>query len=507
MKRLCVVGALLLSLAGSAQNASIRFDISRKVGDIDRNIYGMFMEPIFQSGKNSLYGPVYDPSSPLANADGFKTDFIDAFRELQAANMRWPGGNYTSSYHWEDGIGPKENRPVRLEPAWGGTDPNQVGTDEWVALNKAIGSENVACFNFGFGTIDEARYWVEYCNRPGGTYYSDLRAKYGHPEPYNIKYWCLGNEVDGQPWIQGFKDADEYARMAYLVARVVRTVDRSVRLVACGSSWYDNNPVRRPPQGHWIEWNKTVIHELYGMADYLSIHRYWEYNRDDYYELMADNSQDIEEKINTVKGLINIERITNPQRREMYISMDEWNANNLSDYRRVLANAMYLNSFLRHADVVKMANFALMNDLLETDPVTGSFFKGPLYQAYKLYSTNCKGVSVDSYTSCGTYDCQVYKNVPYLDVTCVYSEQDGRVILNVINVNKDQAIKTDISAVTGSFSNKATVSTVCCELDEEITKAKESSYVPKETSVNVKDGKLTYSFPAHSITQIIIPVK
>ena len=293
MKRLCVVTALLLSLVSSAQNASIRFDISRKVGDIDRNIYGMFMEPIFRSGNNSLYGPVYDPSSPLANADGFKTDFIDAFRELQAANMRWPGGNYTSSYHWEDGVGPKENRPVRLEPAWGGTDTNQVGTDEWVALNKAIGSENVACVNFGFGTIDEAWYWVEYCNRQGGTYYSDLRAKYGHPEPYNIKYWCLGNEVDGQLWIQGFKDADEYARMAYLVARVVRTVDRSVRLVACGSSWYDNNPVRRPPQGHWIDWNKTVIHEMYGMADYLSIHRYWEYNRDDYYELMADNSQDI----------------------------------------------------------------------------------------------------------------------------------------------------------------------------------------------------------------------
>ena len=122
MKKLFTLTALLLSLASGAQNASICFDINRKVGDIDKNIYGMFMEPIARARSNSLYGPVYDPSSPLANADGFKTDVIDMFRELKASNMRWPGGNYTSNYHWTDGIGPKEQRPVRIDPAWGGID-------------------------------------------------------------------------------------------------------------------------------------------------------------------------------------------------------------------------------------------------------------------------------------------------------------------------------------------------------------------------------------------------
>ncbi|MBQ9878543.1 MAG: alpha-N-arabinofuranosidase [Bacteroidales bacterium] len=507
MKKLFTLTALLLCLAGSAQNASICFDINRKVGDIDKNIYGMFMEPIARARSNSLYGPVYDPSSPLANADGFKTDVIDMFRELKAANMRWPGGNYTSNYHWTDGIGPKEQRPVRIDPAWGGIDSNHVGTHEWVALNEAIGSANVACFNFGFGTIDEAKYWVEYCNRPVGTYYSDLRAANGHPEPFNIQYWCLGNEVDGKPWIHGYKEVDEYVTMAYLVAKIVRSVDRNVKLVACGASWYDNCPIGTPPHGHWIDWNRTVIQELYGMADYLSVHRYWEYSRDDYYELMADNSQDVEDKIVTTQHLIDVERTNYPQKRRMYISMDEWNANNISGYTQVLANAMYLNSFIRHSDIVKMANFALMTSLLQTDPATGNFYRGPLFQAYKLFSNNCYGSTIDSYVTCGTYDGQVYKNVPYLDVTCVYSEDEGRVVINVVNVNKDQAIKTDISALTGSFSNKATVSTICCELDEEITKAKESTYVPKQTTVNVKDGKLTYSFPAHSITQISIPVK
>ena len=197
MKRLIAILALAAGLTASAQNASIRFDINRTTGEIDTNIYGGFMEPIGRAnGGNSLYGPVYDPSSPLANADGFRTDVIEAFKELKITNMRWPGGNYTSNYNWMDGIGPKDKRPVRIDPAWGGIDINQVGTDEWVALNRAIGSENVTCLNFGFGTIDQARYWLEYCNRPTGTTYADMRAQNGNPEPFNIKYWCLGNEVD-----------------------------------------------------------------------------------------------------------------------------------------------------------------------------------------------------------------------------------------------------------------------------------------------------------------------
>ncbi len=194
------------------------------------------MEPIGRSTeipvRNTLYGPLYDPSSPLANKDGFKTDYIEAMKELRITNMRWPGGNYIAAYNWQDGIGPVEDRPMRKDLAWGGYDPNHVGTDEWIKLNKAMGSENVICINLGLGDIDNARYWIEYTNIKNGTYYSDLRAKYGNPEPYNVKYWCLGNEVDGSPWIMGYKNAEDYCKIALQAAKALKAVDPSIKLIS-----------------------------------------------------------------------------------------------------------------------------------------------------------------------------------------------------------------------------------------------------------------------------------
>ena len=157
MKKLTITILLLLPLCLFGQTATIKIDIDRTVGVIDPKIYGVFMEPIHFNGKrlglpdtvdfNTLYGSLYDPSSRLADENGFRKDYIDAMRELKITNMRWPGGNYVSGYNWQDGIGPKEQRPARINLAWGSIDNNHVGTDEWIELNKAIGSENVVCVN------------------------------------------------------------------------------------------------------------------------------------------------------------------------------------------------------------------------------------------------------------------------------------------------------------------------------------------------------------------------
>jgi len=197
----------------NAQPALIRIDVQRVHGEIDPNIYGVFMEPIeFRPGSfgprdapahNTMYGTLYEPTSPQSDSAGFRRDYIAAMQELKVTNMRWPGGNYVAGYNWQDGIGPKTQRPVRRDLAWGGIDNNHVGTDEWVQLNRSIGSQNVVCVNLGLGDVNNARYWVEYCNFPGGTYFSDLRVKNGHKAPFAVKYWCLGNEVDGAPWIMG----------------------------------------------------------------------------------------------------------------------------------------------------------------------------------------------------------------------------------------------------------------------------------------------------------------
>jgi len=166
--------------------AKIKIDIDRKIGEIDTKIYGVFMEPIHfgrrrlglpdTSSFNTLYGNLYEPSSPFADENGFRKDYIEAMQELKITNMRWPGGNFVMGYNWQDGIGPKEKRPARINLAWGGVDNNHVGTDEWIALNKSIGSENIICVNLGLATIQDACYWVEYCNYQKGTYFSDLRA-------------------------------------------------------------------------------------------------------------------------------------------------------------------------------------------------------------------------------------------------------------------------------------------------------------------------------------------
>src|SRR6185312_1110222 len=244
MKRLLPLALLLPLCALGARPATIKVDVDQAIDAVDPRIYGIFMEPIGRAAghSNTLYGPIYDPKSPLANGDGFRTDIIQAAREIGITQMRWPGGNFTSTYDWRDGIGPKDQRPKRQELAWGVVESNQVGTDEWVELNRAIGSENVVCINGGSGTLDEARFWVEYCNAPAGTYWADQRVANGHPAPYGIRLWDLGNEVDGSPWILAHKDADDYVKFAVEAAKMMRRASPTpLSFVACGASWYQDN--------------------------------------------------------------------------------------------------------------------------------------------------------------------------------------------------------------------------------------------------------------------------
>ena len=175
-----VLSGLMTANLRSQQPAVIKIDLDRKIGKVDPNIYGAFVEPI----RTVVYGSIYDPKSPLADENGFRKDFVQLVKELKIPVVRWPGGNYVSGYNWEDGIGPKDQRPARLDLAWHQVENNQMGTDEYAKLCSLIGAENFICINAGLGTLDQARHWVEYCNYPRGTYYSDLRRKYGNEKPF-----------------------------------------------------------------------------------------------------------------------------------------------------------------------------------------------------------------------------------------------------------------------------------------------------------------------------------
>ena len=508
MKKLFFAILIIFPFSLFAQTAQIKIDVDRTIGKIDPNIYGVFMEPIHFSGRrmglpdtvsfNTMYGNLYDPSSPLADKNGFRKDYIEAGKELKVTNMRWPGGNFVMGYNWKDGIGPKNQRPARINLAWGGIDNNHVGTDEWVELNKALGSENVVCVNLGLGTINDALHWVEYCNYKKGTYHSNLRAKYGHEKPYGIKIWDLGNEVDGAPWELGHKDADDYVKVAREAAKAMRAVDNTIDLVASGSSYYEST-------GKWVEWNRKVLTGLGDMIQYISIHRYWE-RSDDYYLFMGQSAMDFDEKIRVTADEIDAVRTMKDFRNPIYISVDEWGSFG-RDFRSVLPIAQCFNSFIRHADIVKMANFTMFTSLLSSDREKGTF-KSPLFYTFKLFSNNCRGNSVDTYVQCDTFNTEMYKGIPFLDVTTVYNKGAGTAYMNVVNRNKDKAITADIMSVSGIFSGKAEASLVDSDsLDAPFTYDNQKKYIPLTKEIEVKEGKISYSFPAHSFTQIKVGIK
>ncbi len=506
MKKIFITLLSLLPLALFAQNATIKIDVNRKISDIDPKIYGVFMEPITISGRrglpdspmvSTLYGNLYDPSSPLADADGFRKDYIDAMKELKVTNMRWPGGNFLMAYNWKDGIGPKDQRPKRINLAWGGIDNNHVGTDEWFKLNKSIGSENILAVNLGLGSILDAAYLVEYCNYKGGTYYSDLRAKNGHPAPYGVKIWDLGNEVDGLPWEIGHKNAEDYVETAREAAKAMIAVDPTIKFVGSGSSYYS---------GDWLHWNRTVLNGIGDKISYLSIHRYWEGGSpNNYYDYMGNGAMDFDGKIKTVGNQIEIAETHNDFKNPIYLSVDEWGAFARS-FMSVLPIAQCLNSFIRHADVVKMANFTMLTSLLSSDPKKGTF-KSPVFYTFKAFSNNCRGASVDTYVACDTFGTAQYKGIPYLDVTTVYSKESNTVFINVVNRDKDKAITTDIESNDVNFSGNAEASIIDSDdLNAPFAFDKQSQYVPVKKDVKVNGNKLSFAFPAHSFTQIKVSV-
>ena len=236
---------------------------SRPLGVIDRKVFGGFVEHVGRC----IYGGLYEEGSPLSDERGFRTDVLGLLRDLRLGTLRWPGGNFASNYHWQDGIGPKDGRPRRPDLAWGGEEPNRFGTDEFLAYCAELGTEPYICLNMGTGTLEEALAWVEYCNSAANTYWTARRRNNGHAEPYRVRYWALGNEMYGA-WQVGAMSAEEYVREATRWARAIRMLDPGAVLIGCGETG-------------WTEWDRVVIDGLAGLVDYHSVHLYT--GSDDYW--------------------------------------------------------------------------------------------------------------------------------------------------------------------------------------------------------------------------------
>ncbi len=509
--RLLVSVALTGLLSGSLlaqQPARIKIDLDRTVDAIDPNIYSSFLEPLGRFPV--VYGTLYDPDSPLSDDNGFRKDYIRQVKELNVTSIRWPGGNFVSGYNWEDGIGPKNQRPVKLDRSRTRPESNQMGTDEYVEFCKLVGAENFICINGGSGTIDDASSWVEYCNSPTGTYFADLREKYGHPDPYKVKYWALGNEADG-PWQIGYKTKEEYVRFAQEAAKVMRMVDEDIKLVASGSSNYPLVSTSYDPKDGWVDWNDYILDGLVDDIDYISIHRYAtqalrgveEPDFADYMSLGVD----IEEKIVITQGLIEKALAKAESDREIHISFDEYGARASREYSWAgpLIMAQHLNAFIRHADTVKMANLTFLTSLTGITP--DGDYKTAAYYPFYLYSNNCRGISLDVYSSCETYSNDLYEKIPYLDVTAVLNENKGNVVVNVINRSEKDAVSADIELQSGNYTGSAMVHVVNGESVDATNTAEKEGVSLKTDTISFKGNTISHSFPAHSLTQIEIALK
>jgi alpha-N-arabinofuranosidase len=425
---------------------------------------------------------------------------MEGVKRLGVSILRYPGGNFSSGYDWKDGIGPKDKRPVRAELAWNDLESNRFGTDEFLRYCERIGAEPYICINGGLGTVDDARQWVEYTNESRHTYWADQRRKNGREEPYKVKYWGLGNEIDG-PWQLGHKSAEDYAKFAVEAAKAMRLVDPSIQLIASGSSNYGAD---------WQAWNRTVIAALRGQADYISLHTYIN-NRDNDFEKFMGASQTLDRYIETAAA--SIRATAGPQVKPMYIAYDEWNVwyrarnaehlEEIYNFEDALAMGMFFNTFFRHADVVKMANLAQMVNVIA--PIMTSkqgLFLQPIYFPILEYGKQRGNTALNAWVSSPMYTLN-RQQLPYLDVSMTYRAKDRALFVNALNRSKSLDIATRIENQEGTLLKGGAV----WQMNYPDLKAthtfgddKKVAPVTRELTAQVDKNGFAYTFPAHSLT-------
>jgi len=438
----------VLSWKGATMRASLSLDTQHHRGEIDPRIFSGFIEHMGRA----IYEGIYDPESPLADEEGFRTDVLDAIRKMRMPLVRYPGGNFVSSYDWTDGIGPRENRPVRPDYAWKTLDPNTFGTDEFMAWCRKAETAPMLAVNLGTKGAEEAQALVEYCNMPAGTYWADRRVANGHREPYGVKVWCLGNEMDG-PWQAGHVPAEEYALRADQAGKLMRGLDPTIELALCGSSGRGMST--------YLEWDRQALEYCWDHVSYVSAHRYSENRRGDTAWFLAEGLE-IERIIEDYAGLFDYVRGRTRSNKRMFLSFDEWNVwykatdadghwtraphlieevYNLED---ALVCAQYLNAFIRRADVVKIACIAqLVNIIAPLLTRRDGLLVQSTYYPFVVMAGLARGRSLTPVLDCPTYNAGERGEAPVLDVSASLAE-DGTLAVFAVNRCETEPVSVQV---------------------------------------------------------------
>jgi len=496
------------------QTTKVTYQREFTIAPLDPRVFGGFLEHMGRA----VYEGVYDPQSAHADEDGLRKDVMQALQTMRYTAMRYPGGNFASGYHWMDGVGPKESRPVMRDLAWQSTETNQFGTDEFMGLVAKMDWTPMFSVNLGTGTPEEARNWVEYTNSPAGTRYSSLRAANGHPEPYAIKLWCLGNEMDG-PWQLGHIPADQYAIRAQQAAKLMKDADPSIELVACGSC------TTRLPS--YMEWDRTVLEYVGAYAEYVSLHRYVGNEDDDTPDYLAVTNS-IDQQIEEMDAVCRFVQAKKHLKKRHYLCFDEWNVwyrarhgdhvngrgkfaphlieeeYNLED---ALVAAGFLNSFIRHADSVKIANIAQIVNVIAPILTRGDemLFQS-IYYPFVMYAKRRDGMALRPAVAGPGYESKSYGYVNTIDTSAILGEGELHVFLTNRSETESAPVEVEFG---GSLMGCKSAEVVSGPGPKALNTYENPNVVTSQAfkAVQVQDGKALVQMPPLSVVALTFQVK
>lgn len=438
------------------KQSTLHLHTSFVVGQVDPRVFGGFLEHLGRA----VYEGVYEPTSKHADEAGCRTDVLEALKRLRFTAMRYPGGNFVSGYHWQDAVGPKKARPVTLDLAWQSLDSNQFGPNEFLELSKRMDWTPMMAVNLGTGTPEEARNWLEYCNFNGPSKYAALRKDHGYADPFDVKLWCLGNEMDG-PWQIGHVPAETYAIQAQQTARMMKMVDPSIELVVCGSCAIDLPT--------YLEWDRKVLEHCKSDVEYISLHRYVGNPKSNTANYLAVTNS-IDEQIEAMDSVCRAVAHTKKLKKRAYLSFDEWNvwyrvrdgvhndgqgrfAPHLLEEEYNLEDALiaagFLNSFIRHADSVKIANIAQIVNVIAPLLTRGDdLVYQTIFYPIEMMAKRRDGVSLQIALDGPSYKSEDFGDATYIDSSAILNGDE----LSVFLTNRDLEQSHEVTVRLGDRS-------------------------------------------------------
>ena len=497
--------------------AHLTIDPNCTVGEVNRRIFGSFVEHLGRC----VYNGLYEPGHPTADDEGFRTDVIDLVKELGVSTIRYPGGNFVSGFRWEDSVGPRDRRPRRLDLAWHSTETNEVGLHEFSSWLDKVGSDLMLAVNLGTRGPLEALDLLEYSNIASGTALAEQRIANGKTDAFGISMWCLGNEMDG-PWQLGHRSAEDYGKLASQTAKAMRQLDPSIELVVCGSS-----SAHMPTFG---EWERVVLTETYDDVDYISCHAYYEEKNGDLGSFLA-SAVDMDHFIESVVATADHVKAVNGSSKTINISFDEWNVWYIDRFQsidkiegidnwpiapRLLEDAYsvadgvvfgnLLISLLKHADRVTSASLAQLVNVIApimTEP-GGASWRQTTFFPFALTSELARGIALELKLSAETYLTEVYGEVSTVDGVATYDEATGRSAIFLVNRSQvDQVIMTvEVSALgSAKVLSALTLSDPDVYAKNTLEQPNRVGLISNE-SVVTAEGTITITLPAVSWTAI-----